>query len=503
VKPELAPALKPERKPNPEPELGPEPEPEPEPEPDAIEQIDEESVLYFCDHGCGYNGTYDDVEGHEATCVFQGVGAEGTLDPQPELKTEPEEPEKGPKPEEPQDPQDPQEPEQMLELEPESPPVTIELIDESLLLVSEPEPEVSKPAPESQPITIELIDESMPLDEIASALEESCVDARANSDVQKCCIEDAQKQLDRGAQEASARRYDAAVACFEAGMRCLEAVEGDHDSRVQKILADLQIGLVDASREIEAAKVQAEAKRLQQAKALKTKQLRRTGQSETAPDDTTPAAHATVKKQHVGNEDAPSSPARHIKLKEWLPEQRKVAATHVNDGRKSATAGKYDEAARHYDKAKRMLGGHSTRIGYSVHTSTPDEAAQPRSLREQWQECSQPEAKSKSASNQEAKGNSRSNKAAKKKSKALGALGKPTKKHKKKHKKRRKMKPIMEEPRRPGCVGWLLGASMTEEDSGSDDDNNQSLGSDFCVLGSGLAIAIAGVSLIAKTRAIA
>jgi hypothetical protein len=267
---------------------------------------------------------------------------------------------------------------------------------------------------------------------------------------------------------------------------------------VQKVLAKLQSGLAEASQEIEAARAQADAKRLQQVEAAKRKEVRRTEESKTVID-TAPTEHAAIRKQHLESCGAASSSARQKKLKEWLPEQRKAASALVNHGREAATAGKYDEAAQHYDEAKRMLGGHATRA--VPHRITPEEETRPTSLREQWQASYQPEATLDPVPLREVKGKKQSKSAGKNKKKVLGALGKPTKKHKKKQQKRRKMKPIVEEPRRPGCVGWLLGASMKEEDFESDVDDNQSLGSDLCVLGSGLAIAIAGVCLVAKVRA--
>ena len=67
-------------------------------------------------------------------------------------------------------------------------------------------------------------------------------------------------------------------------------------------------------------------------------------------------------------------------------------------------------------------------------------------------------------------------------------------------KKKKGMKPIVEEPLRPGLVGWLMGSSMTEEDADSDCDDDELKIGDLCVLGSGLALATAGVLLAVKAR---
>ena len=148
----------------------------------------------------------------------------------------------------------------------------------------------------------------------------------------------------------------------------------------------------------------------------------------------------------------------------------------VNQGRESATAGKYGEAVEHFDQAKQVLGGHSTRM----QGSTPGEAAGDKTLREQWQA---------SQSQGNCKGKSK---------KTLGALGQPIKKKKQhKQKKHRKMTPIMEEPRRRGCLGWLIGSSMTEEEEADE----QSRGSSVCLMGSGLVVAAVGVLMVAKMRA--
>jgi hypothetical protein len=330
----------------------------------------------------------------------------------------------------------------------------------------------------------------------------------------------AREELDAGKQAFAGKRYGGAVARFEAGLRCLEAIR--REPPVQEIRGELQAQLAQASRAVEAAKAAAEAKRTQQEEAKRQrKMLEHEAAEESARIAKGAAALAATKRggsdrssaaavETSARNSSSASPVRGgsaVAVKKvWLPERRKIAAAHVNSGRKAATAGKYSEASKHYDAAEEMLGGHVTLSRTEKSILRPGKPGQPvRSLREQAglefprSPVPEPEPEPEPELVLEPERAARMNKPRAKKRGKRGKKGtavslsdglrsKPPR-----TKRRRTMNTIPEEP--PGFIGWLLGSSMAESDMVSLGD--QMLGSDLCMM-AGL-VAAAGTLLSVTT----